>query len=54
MVETPVTNPQSCYEIAKLFDNFGLKCMKNKQKLAKLTKVAKNFYLEAQKLLRIN
>ena len=29
--------------VAKLFDNFRLKCMENKQKLAKLTKVAKNF-----------
>ena len=27
--------------------------MENKQKLEKLTKVAKNFYLEAQKLQRI-
>ena len=27
--------------------------MQNKQKLEKLTKVAKDFYLEAQKLLRI-
>ena len=39
---------------AKLFDNFRLKCMENKQKLEKLTKVAKNFDLEAQKLPRIN
>ena len=27
--------------------------MENKEKLENLTKVAKNFYLEAQKLLRI-
>ena len=27
--------------------------MENKKKLEKFTKVAKNFYLEAQKLLRI-
>ena len=40
-------------KVAKLFDNFRLKCMENEQKLEKLTKVAKNFYLEAQKLLRI-
>ena len=30
-------------KVAKLFDNFRLKCMENKQKSAKLTKVAKNF-----------
>ena len=30
-------------EVAKLLHNFSLKCMENKQKLAKLTKVAKNF-----------
>ena len=29
------------------------KCMENRQKFEKLTKVAKNLYLEAQKLLRI-
>ena len=39
-------------QVAKLFDNFRL-CMKNKLKLEKLRKVAKNFNLEAQKLLRI-
>ena len=39
--------------VAKLFDNFRLKCMENKQNFEKFTKVAKNFYLEAQKLLRI-
>ena len=37
------------FKVAKLFDNFGLKCTKNKQKLAKLTEVAKNY----QTLLRI-
>ena len=30
-----------------------LKCVENKQKLENLTKVAKNLYLEAEKLLRI-
>ena len=54
---------QSCYEVAKYFWNRGsrlvsffltiFKCMENKQKFEKLTKVNKNFYLEAQKLLRI-
>ena len=41
---------QSCYEVAKYFWNRGsrfynfiLKCMENKQRFAKLTKVAKNF-----------
>ena len=40
-------------EVAKLLHNFSLKCMENKQNLAKLTNVAKNFLLKAQKLLRI-
>ena len=44
---------ESRLKVAKLLDNFRLKCMEKKQKLEKLTKVAKNFYLEAQKLLRI-
>ena len=30
-------------KVVKLFDNFRCKCMENKQKLAKLTNVAKNF-----------
>ena len=30
-------------KVTKLFDNFKLKCMEKKQKLAKLTKAAKNF-----------
>ena len=29
-------------QVDKLFDNFRLKCMENKQRLAKLTKVAEN------------
>ena len=30
-------------KVAKLLHNFSLKCIENKQKLEKLTKVAKNF-----------
>ena len=44
---------ESRLKVAKFFDNFRLKCMENKQKLTKLTKVAQNFWLEAKKLLRI-
>ena len=48
-IKIPKIEAQSCYEVAKyfflesrlkvakLFDNFGLKCMKNKQIFAKLT-----------------